>query len=322
MTTAFVLSGGGSLGAIQVGMLRALGENGIEPDALVGTSAGALNAAWVAAHGMSDDSLDELAAIWRELRRADIFPLDIRKVVRAAVGLSGALSSADRLARLVSTHAGVDNIEDADVPLHLLATDLLSGAGVVVSGGSMVAGVLASAAIPGIFPPVRMDGRLLVDGVVSGQSGVAQAVALGATVIYVLPTGAACALPAPPRSAIGVALHALTTLIERRLADEMAASADAATIKVLPPLCPLSVSAADFGHADELIERGHRASRRWILDGHVDLPAPERFLATHDHPSRRARAAEPVRHRETVDGARNVAAGSGRSGSRAVPCES
>lgn len=292
MTTAFVLSGGGSLGAIQVGMLQALGVNGIEPDALVGTSAGALNAAWVAGHGMSEESLDELAAIWIELRRPDIFPVDIRRVVRAAVGLGGAVSSAHRSARLVSAHAGVDDIEDTETPLHLLATDLLPGTGVVISEGSLVAGVLASAAIPGIFPPVRKDGRLLVDGVVAGQSGVAHAVALGATSIYVLPTGAACALPEPPRSAIGVALHALTTLIERRLATEMAAYADAATIRVLPPLCPLAVSAADFGHAAELIDRAHRTSLEWISSGGIDLPAPERFLGLHDH---RSTAVDDVR---------------------------
>ena len=74
MTTAFVLSGGGSLGAVQVGMLQALAERGVEPDLLVGTSCGALNAAWVAGHGMSRTSLAELAAVWIGLRRRDIFP--------------------------------------------------------------------------------------------------------------------------------------------------------------------------------------------------------------------------------------------------------
>ncbi|HET7690073.1 MAG TPA: patatin-like phospholipase family protein [Nocardioidaceae bacterium] len=290
MTTAFVLSGGGSLGAIQVGMLKALADIGIKPDALVGTSAGALNAAWVAAHGMTNDSLDKLDTIWTELRRTDIFPVDIRQVVRAALGLSHAVSSAQRLGRLVAAHADVENIEDTDVPLHLLATDLLAGTSVLIDDGPLVEGVLASSAIPGIFPPVNKDSRPLVDGVVSGQSGVAQAVALGATTIYVLPTGAACALPKPPRSAIGVALHALTTLIERRLANEMAAYADAATIKVLPALCPLSVSPADFGHAAELIARSHQASREWIADGAIDLPAPERFLSAHHHRSTAARA--------------------------------
>lgn len=285
MTTVFVLAGGGSLGAVEVGMLQALAENGIVPDALVGTSAGALNAAWVAAHGMSSASLEELAAIWIELRRADVFPVDIRQVVRAAAGLSRAVSSAHRVGDLVEAHAGVQNVEDTELPLYLLATDLLGGTEVVIADGSLVDGVLASAAIPGVFPPVTRHGRLLVDGVLSGRSGVGQAVALGATTIYVLPTGAACALPRAPRSAIGVALHALTTLIQNRLAHEMAAYADAATVKVLPPLCPLSVSAANFAHAAELIKRSHDASRTWIAAGNLDLPAPERFLSAHGHAS-------------------------------------
>jgi NTE family protein len=75
MTTAFVLSGGGSLGAVQVGMLQELAARGIRPDLLVGTSAGALNAAYVAGHGAEPAALDRLAAIWRALRRRDVFPL-------------------------------------------------------------------------------------------------------------------------------------------------------------------------------------------------------------------------------------------------------
>jgi NTE family protein len=285
MTIAFVLSGGGSLGAVQVGMLRALTENGVEPDLLVGTSAGALNATWVAAHGTSQASLAELASIWTELRRADIFPIDMRQVVRAVVGLSAAVSSAQRLGRLVSTHAGVENIEETAVPLHLLATDLLSGTTAVISDGQLASGVLASAAIPGVFPPVERDGRLLVDGVVSGHSGVAQAIARGATAIYVLPTGTACALPRPPRSAIGVGLHAFSMLIERRLANDIAAHGTAAVIKILPPLCPLSVSPTDFSRGGELIERSHRAALAWIDGGGIDLPSPERFLSVHQHPA-------------------------------------
>jgi NTE family protein len=283
MTTAFVLSGGGSLGAVQVGMLKALAENRIEPDLLIGTSAGALNAAWVAAHGMSDESLDNLAAIWTGLRRTEIFPVDARRVIRAVLGLSSAVSSAHRLRHLVSEHAGIENIEDAALPLHLIAADLLAGTSVRISNGLLAEGVLASAAIPGIFPPIERSGQLLVDGVFAGQSGIADAVDLGATTIYVLPTGAACDLPKPPRSAIGAALHALTMLIERRLANEMAAYSAAAAIKVLPPLCPLAVSPADFSHGAELIERSHRAALDWIDGRGIDLPSPERFLSAHDH---------------------------------------
>ena len=215
----------------------ALAENRVEPDLVIGTSAGGLNAAWVAAHGMSEESLAGLAMVWARLRRADVFPIDVRQVVRAVLGRSTAVSSARRLGHLVSAYAGIESIEDAAVPLHLVAADLLTGTGVRICDGPLADGVLASAAIPGVFPPVHRNGRALVDGAVAGRSGVGDAVELGATTVYALPTGAACAPAAPPHSAIGVALHALTVLTQRRLAGEMADYAAAAEIRVLPPLC-------------------------------------------------------------------------------------
>ena len=101
-TTAFVLTGGGSLGAVQVGMLQALSVHGVRPDLLVGTSSGAMNAAWVAGHGMSTDSLAELASIWTGLRRTDVFPVGPRQVLRGLLGLSTAVSTNTRLSRLVA----------------------------------------------------------------------------------------------------------------------------------------------------------------------------------------------------------------------------
>jgi NTE family protein len=283
MTTAFVLTGGGSLGAIQVGMLQALAAHHIEPDILVGTSAGALNAAWVATHGMSTDSLSQLGSIWTGLRRSDIFPLEGQRIVRGLLGLSPAVTSASRLARLVTAHTPIQQVEDAIIPVHLVAADVLSGHTVAVSSGPFVTGILASAAIPGIFPPVVHEGRYLVDGGIAPQTGVAQAVGLGATVIYVLPAGAPCALTTPPRSTIGMALHAVTLLIAQRVTHEVADHAGSASIKVLPPLCPLSVAASDFRHAAELIQRGRNASDAWIDSGDIDRPAPHRFIGPHHH---------------------------------------
>ena len=90
MVTAFVLSGGGSLGAVQVGMLQALAARGIEPDVLIGTSAGALNAAYVAGHGAAPAALDGLETIWSRLRRRDVFPIQPARLCAAAVGLIAA----------------------------------------------------------------------------------------------------------------------------------------------------------------------------------------------------------------------------------------
>lgn len=289
-TTAFVLSGGGSLGAVQVGMLQALAEQDIRPDLLVGTSAGAMNAAWVAGHGMSRTSLEALAQVWRGLRRSDAFPVDLRRVLAALLGRDVAVSSADQLADIVRSHAGFDNLADARTPVHFVATDLLSGRDVLISEGSVVSGVLASAAIPSVFPPVEIGGRLLVDGALAPHVGVTQAIALGAEVVYLLPTGAPCALAEPPRSAVAMALHALTLLLEQRAIHDVGASAGDVDLRVLPPLCPLAVSPTDFGRAAELISRARRSTVAWIEAGGTDLPVPERFLSLHHH---RRHAAEP-----------------------------
>lgn len=107
MTTAFVLSGGGSLGAVQVGMLRALAERGITPDLLVGTSAGALNAAFVAAHGTFPASLDQLAATWASLRRDDVFPPRAPQMMLALAGARAALCTDSGLERLVRRHVPI-----------------------------------------------------------------------------------------------------------------------------------------------------------------------------------------------------------------------
>ena len=294
MTTAFVLGGGGSLGAVQVGMLQALAERGVEPDLMVGTSCGAMNAAWVAGHGMSSDSLTELAAVWTSLRRSDIFPVDARQMLRGLLGLSPAVATNRKLRQFIDTHSSIHDLAQAQVPVHFVAADLLSGRDVLISTGDLATGVLASCAIPGVLPPVERAGGHLIDGALAHHTGIAQAVELGATVVYILPTGAACALSRAPRSAAGVALHSLSLLIEQRLSHEVAAIQAATTIKLLPPLCPLAVSAADFSHARELITRARRSSLRWIDSGGTDLPEPERFLALHRHGRARAGSGVPT----------------------------
>src|SRR6476661_6507010 len=143
-TTAFVLSGGGSLGAVQVGMLQALAERGVRPDLLVGTSAGALNAVFVGAHGSGPAELDRLAGIWRALRRDDVFPVRAPNVLLALAGARDALCSHDGLARLVSRHVPFDRLDEAAIPVHLVATDLLSGEEVLLSDGGVLSAVLAS----------------------------------------------------------------------------------------------------------------------------------------------------------------------------------
>lgn len=286
MTTAFVLSGGGSLGAVQVGMLRALAARGTRPDLVVGTSAGALNAAYVAGHGTGRDALDELAGVWHGLRRRDVFPVDPLRQLLALGGRRPSLCPPDSLRRLIEAHLPYRTLDDAPVvPVHVIATDLLSGREVVLSAGDAVSAVLASAAIPGVFPPVERDGRLLVDGGVADNTAISQAVALGADRVVVLPTGFACALERPPSTLLATATHALTILIEQRLILEVAHFAERGDVDlaVVPPLCPLDVPSTDFRHAARLIADAERATGEWIDGGGFDRPHPERFLSLHAH---------------------------------------
>lgn len=283
MTTAFVLSGGGSLGAVQVGMMQALADVGVRPDVLVGASAGALNAAFVAGRRFSHDTLDDLGRIWTSLRRQQVFPFAPHHHVLALAGARPSLCSAEGLHRLIDANVSYADLAAATIPIHIVTTDVLSGVEVVLCSGAPGPAVLASAAIPAVFPAVAIDGRLLFDGGVADNTPISQAVALGADRIVVLPAGVACALRTPPRSALATAVHALTLLIEQRLVHDTAAFADHVELIVAPPLCPLRVSSADFRHAGELIGRARRATNAWFEAGGHRRPHPERFLSLHTH---------------------------------------
>ena len=180
MTTAFVLSGGGSLGAVQVGMLQSLAERRITPDLLVGTSAGALNAVFVAAHGTGPAALDLLAGTWPALRRDDIFPVRAPRMLLALTGARDSLCTHRGLERLVRQRVGFARLEDAPIPIHLVATDLLSGEEVLLSEGDALTAVLASSAVPAVLPPVQRDGRTLVDGGLADNAAISKALALDA----------------------------------------------------------------------------------------------------------------------------------------------
>ena len=127
--------------------------------------------------------------------------------------------------------------------------------------------MLASAAIPGIYPPAEVEGRCYMDGGTVNNTPISRAVSLGAEVVWVLPTGYACALQAAPASALGMALHGLTVLIHQQLAAVFTRYRDQVDLRVAPPLCPLNVSRADFSHTAALIERAERSTTAWLDSG-------------------------------------------------------
>ena len=140
----------------------------------------------------------------------------------------------------------------------------------------------ANAAIPGVFPPVAIDGRYLVDGGVANNAPISHAIAAGADVGYVLPTGHACSLTRPPRGALAMALHSVTLLVQQRLVTDVERYRAACQLRVRPPLCPLSVSPLDFSRTSELITRSHDTAARWLERGGRQGD-PSRLLAFHRH---------------------------------------
>jgi NTE family protein len=290
---AFVLAGGASLGAVEVGMLRALYERGIAPQFVVATSAGALNAAFIASRPQTVQTADALGEIWRDLRRGQVFPVNL------ITGLLGFLGARDHLVpdrgmrRLITRHIERDRLEQMPLELHVIAVDVITGEEMRLSQGPAVEAVMASAAIPAVLPTVFRDGRELMDGGVANNTPISHAIELGASEIYVLPTGNACALTEPPSGALAMALHALSLLMQRRLIDDIEAHKEHTKLVVLPPPCPLSVQPIDFGHADLLIDRAYADASEFLDSGGAEQPPIRMRMHSHDAAADR-RTAPPI----------------------------
>jgi len=260
VTVAMVLSGGANLGSAQVGMMQAVIESGVKPDLVIGTSVGAVNGAWLA----TGKPLEGLADIWRDLRRNDVFPVSPVSTALGFLGRTDHLISNRGLVRLLERNLTFDRLEEAEVALHVIATDVLTGVDVKISAGPVVDAVLASSAIPGVFPTITIDGRELMDGGVVNNTPISHAVDLDADTVWVLATGYPCTLRHGPRSPLALGLHALNLAIHHRLARDINRYAASVDLRVVPPLCPLDVGPANFSKGAELVERAHRHTARWL----------------------------------------------------------
>lgn len=282
-TTAFVLSGGASLGAIQAGMLEALYEREISPDLIIAASVGSVNGAFIASRPQVPATASELAAVWGEISRGEVFP------VNPLTGLLGFLGARDHLVpdgslrRLLRKHIGFERLEQAAIPLHVIGTDAISGRELRMSVGDALEAVMASVALPAVFPPVEWEGREVIDGGVANNAPISHAIELGAELVYVLPTGNACDLSEPPHGALGMLLHAMSLLVMRRLLVEIELLKDQCELIVLPPPCPLRVSPIDFAHSEELVHLGYTGAVRHLAEVERGDASPVPSMSMHDH---------------------------------------
>ena len=279
--TAFVFAGGGSFGAVQVGMLQALAAHGVSADLVVGSSVGALNGAFYAGDP-TVSGVARLAGIWRSLNRNDVFPVTWKTLV-SFLWRRDFLIPHDGIRKLVDDHIPYRSLEDAKLPLHIVTTDIITGDSVVFSKGPAAEAIVASTAIPGAFAPVHYGDYYLADGALSSNTPVRIAVKQGARRLIILPTGHACANDAPPVGAVANALHALTLLIARQLVNELEELGPEIAYFVVPPLCPLAGSPYDFSRTAEHIERARRSTDDWIATGGLTQREIPDELRPHDH---------------------------------------
>lgn len=279
--TAFVFAGGGSFGAIQVGMLHSLVANGVSADMVVGSSVGAINGAYFAGAPTLKGVL-ELETIWRGLTRHDVFPITWRTLL-GFIWRRDFLIPHDGLRKLLEDHMPYRNLQDAQLPVHIVTTDIVSGESVVLSSGQAVEAIVASTSIPGAFAPVRYKDRYLADGAISANTPVKVAVEKGARRLIILPTGYACAADKPPVGAVANALHALTLLIARQLVNDLEDLPPDIEYFVVPPLCPLLGSPYDFSLTSEHIERSIRSTDDWLADHGLEKQHIPGELRTHRH---------------------------------------
>jgi NTE family protein len=269
-TNAFVLPGGGSLGAVQVGMLRALADAGIRPDLLVGASVGAFNAVVVAAR---PDGLEQLEAIWRSLRRRDLIQVEPLHALLGLIGRRDSLLPGRRTREFFERHIVVHALEDTVIPVVAVATDIDTGERVALERGDAVQACLASAAIPGIFPPVRIGDRTLVDGGLSASWPVGVAIERGATRVFVLDTADLTTMQRR-RGALALFERGIDVLTDHSVELQrrsVQSRAEVEVIEIRPPHSAVSIF--DLSSTAELIDAA-RASTAMLLGAAVQSVEP------------------------------------------------
>ena len=279
--TAFVFAGGGSFGAIQVGMMQAIAAHGVTADLVVGSSVGAMNGAYYAG-APTLEGVKKLAEIWRGLTRQDVFPVSLRSFV-SFLWRRDFLISHDGVRKLVEDHLPYRKLEEAIVPVHIVTTDIVTGETVVLSDGSAAEAIVASTAIPGAFAPVKHKNRFLADGAISSNTPIRVAIDKGAERLIIMPTGFACAGQEPPVGAVATALHALTLLIARQMTVELQYLESTVEYCVVPPLCPLVGSPYDFTRTDDHIARAIKSTEDWIADGGLEKGGIPGEMQPHQH---------------------------------------
>ncbi len=269
---AFVLGGGGLLGAYEVGMLRALLEAGVRPDLVVGTSVGAANGVVVAAEP-SPAAVDRLARMWRDLDSSGLFAGSVLGRLRTLARTRTSLHTDQPLRELLDRHLPVRTFAELAVPFQCVAASVERAAEHWFTEGSLTDAVLASCAVPGLLPPVEIDGQTYLDGGLVHSIPVGRAVTLGAQTVYVLQVGRIERPLTPPRRPWEVGMVAFEVARRHRFAADMAALPAGVTAHVLPagvPDAPTDLRSQlryrEVAGVGERIDSAYAATAEYLAD--------------------------------------------------------
>ncbi|HEY5108157.1 MAG TPA: patatin-like phospholipase family protein [Acidimicrobiales bacterium] len=274
--TALVLAGGSTRGAIQIGMLQVLAEHGFVPDRVYGSSVGAINGAGFAADP-TREGVERMAQTWLELKRDDVYRtgrlhgpwlyLQQRDAVYANSGLRAIIETGFPFARL----------EDAVLPVEVVATSLTDGGERWFTYGPAIEAILASAAMPAIFPPVEIDGEKYIDGGIVDNVPIQRALDAGATRIVILLCSPPVVAPTPSRRPVEGMVNALLIAIHARFVRDMAHLPEGVEVILCSGTEGATREFDDFSTTEHLIALGRAEAseivRRYGL-GTIPYPAP------------------------------------------------
>lgn len=261
--TAFVLGGAANLGAIHVGMLRALLERRLLPDLVVGCSAGALNGAAVASRPTLA-TLGRLESLWLGLSRRDVWPAGTMASAAQLLRRRSAVNGNEGLRRVVEGFLPGATFADLQVPFACVATSLVTGQERWFSEGPLAEAVLASSAVPGLFPPVEIEGEALIDGATVCTVPLAKALELGATRLFILQIKELDVVHRHPRRPLEVIQRAFAISRNFRFLHELATLPDGVEVHVLPSVPWPRFRYDGFSRTPELMKRSCAAAAGYL----------------------------------------------------------
>ena len=253
--TALVLGGGGSRGAVEVGFYRALVELGVRIDLIVSSSIGAVNGALIAA-GLSPEELENL---WRTIRTRDVVG-SRWEYLGLLMGASSVFSN-HRLDKLLQSELPVRSFGELRIPLAIVGTDLETGETIVLREGNLIEAILASTALPGLFPPIPWQGRRLVDGALSNNVPIDLAVEQGAERVFGVLCHCAKGLP-PQANFVSVLGQSFSLAINARFRCDLRLYQSRVELHILEPCLEPNLELLDFDHAWTLIEPAYQHALR------------------------------------------------------------